>query len=626
MAIYHFSTKPVSRKHKSSVAVSAYINAEKYTDERTNRTFDYSNKKGVLDSQCYAFDENNNRVRLKNTTLWNASEQAEAKNKRQDSARTAREYIVAMPHELFKNDIATGVNCITDFCDKLAQKYNVAVEFALHDQDYDDQGNGNKNYHFHLITTTRAVTFDDQNNIVFGKKTAFEMSDSELKKIGEKRTKDQLIDIRKLWADVANKYLEKHDFDERIDHRTLKEQGLNRKPKIRLSMADSEKEKHGTRTKAGDYNRAIDQYIALKQELAEIEKSLKKYKVLERFERFGDTSNISEQSELFFEVFADDDDDDFYNTASAETLVFKPKTAPAPTTPVENNNAKNEAVERPAPMPPKQKEVIKNNDNKAKEVLATKATAPALDKKPQAQAQPSPGTTTPPQKTPIAEPPKQAKTAQQQALQTKPTPPTPPRPLKDDRAEDKAPVKPPIAQDGKLPPKAIDRKVIDLFNFKCFAQYFYFKNMQMTASNIKNHLANKLPIFFVAKHEADRLQREHEPNVRTQHQAQHERHFTSDLQQTIYDSLRYHCESKTTHEINQEHPLFKDYTSLKIGEFTAKYKLKLDDDSKADIDRRHAQLNELEQPPQPQEQAEKEKPQLTPNESAKLKGQSIKLN
>ncbi len=316
------------------------------------------------------------------------------------------------------------------------------------------------------------------------------------------------------------------------------------------------------------------------------------------------------------------------NTASAETLVFKPKTAPAPMPPQQKNNAKNEAVERPAPMPPQQKEVIKNNENKAKEVLATKAptaTAPASLDKPQAQAQPSPGLTA--QKTPTppkAEPPKQAKTAQQQALQTKQTPPQPPRPsIKQDRAEDKAPVKPPIAT--QEPPKAIDRKVIDLFNFKCFAQYFYFKNMQMTASNIKNHLANKLPIFFVAKHEQDRLQREHEPNVRTQHQAQHERHFTSDLQQTIYDSLRYHCENKTTHEINQEHPLFKDYISLKIGEFTAKYKLKIDDDSKADIDRRHEQLTALEQPQAQEQKHEQEKPQLTPNESAKLKGQNIKF-
>lgn len=195
--------------------------------------------------------------------------------------------------------------------------------------------------------------------------------------------------------------------------------------------------------------------------------------------------------------------------------------------------------------------------------------------------------------------------------------PTPPQPQVQEKAE-----RPPIQP--VEPPQATDRKVIDLFNFKCFAQYFYFKNMQMTASNIKNHIANKLPIFFVAKHEADRLQREHEPNVRTQHQPMYEKHHTSDLQQTIYDSLRYHCENKTTHEINQEHVFFKDYSTLKMGEFTAKYKLNIDDDSKADIDRRHVQLNELEQPLQ---QAEQEKPQLTPTatNTEQLKGQNIKF-
>lgn len=617
MAIYHFSTKPISRKHKSSVAVSAYINAEKYKDERTSRTFDYSNKKGVLDSQCYAFDENNNRVRLKNTTLWNASEQAEAKNKRQDSARTAREYIVAMPHELFKNDIATGVNCITDFCDKLAQKYNVAVEFALHDQDYDENGNGNKNYHFHLITTTRAVTFDSENNLVFGKKTAFEMSDSELKKIGEKRTKDQLIDIRKLWADVANKYLEKHDFDERIDHRTLKEQGLNRKPKIRLSMADSEKEKVGIRTKAGDYNRAIDQSIALKQELAEIEKSLKKYKVLERFERFGDTSNISEQSELFFEVFADDDDDDFYNTASAETLVFKPKTAPAPMPPQQKNNAKIEAVERPAPMPPQQKEVIKNNDNKAKEVLATKAptaTAPASLDKP--QAQPSPCTTTPPQKTPTPPPP-QAKTAQQQPLQTKPTPPQPPRPLKDDRAEDKAPVKPPIAtQEPPQPPQlaqeqkpltAYDRPINAYYDILATHKRSFAK--QNDISTVKKLYPSDEPIYLNYVNEKGSI-------------SLNKGKQKTDLHFEIYKRFR-EVADKTTSEIKRTSELVKNYMTLSVNQFVNRYGIELTANDKKDIESkdRLLKIDDFKN-----NYVEKEKPQLTPNESAKLKGQSIKLN
>ena len=591
MAIYHFSTKPVSRKHKSSVALSAYINAEKYTDERTNRTFDYSNKKGVLDSQCYAFDENNNRVRLKNTTLWNASEQAEAKNKRQDSARTAREYIVAIPHELMEKDKKEGVKCIANFCDKLAQKYNVAVEFALHDQDYDEHGNGNKNYHFHLITTTRAVSFDSENNLVFGKKTAFEMSDSDLKKMGEKRTKDQLIDIRKLWADVANKYLEKHNFDERIDHRTLKEQGLNRKPKIRLSMADSEKEKNGERTKAGDYNRAIDQSIALKKELDEIEKSLKKYELLEKL---GDTtSKISEKSDLFFEVFADDDDDDdFYNTASAETLVFKPKTAPAPMPPTQNNNAKNEAVERPAPI---QKEVIKNNDNKAKEVLATKApTATAI--KPQT----SPGTTTPPQKTPIAEPPKQAKTAQQQALQTKPTPPQPPRPLKDDRAEDKAPVKPPIAteppqqaQEQQKPLTAYDRPINQYYDILATHKRSFAK--QNDISTVKKLYPSDSPIYLNYVNEKG--------NVSLNKGKQ-----TTDLHLEIYRRFR-EVADKTTSEIKRTSELVKNYMTLTVNQFVARYGIELTANDKKDIESkdRLLKIDDFKN-----NYVEKPKPELTP--------------
>ena len=608
MAIYHFSTKPVSRKHKSSVAVSAYINAQAYTDERTNRTFDYSNKKGVLFSACYAIDENNQRRKLKNTELWNASEQAEAKNKRQDSARTAREYIVAIPHELMEKDKKEGVKCIANFCDKLAQKYNVAVEFALHDQDYDSDGVGNKNYHFHLITTTRAVSFDSENNLVFGKKTAFEMSDSELKKIGEKRTKDQLTDIRKLWADVANKYLEKHDFDERIDHRTLKEQGLDRKPKIRLSMADSEKEKDGIRTKAGDYNRAIDQSIELKQELAEIEKSLKKYKVLERFERFGDTSNISEQSDLFFEVFADDDDD-FYSFADVKTLPIKAPTSPAPTTPPKENNAKIEAVERPAPTSKPIINEVKNNENKAKEVLATKApTAPALDKKPQAQLSPglaTQNTPTPPK----AQPQQQAKTAQQQPLQTKPTPP---QPQPQSRAGDKAPVKPPIAtqepppQEQQKPLTAYDRPINQYYDILATHKRSFAK--QNDISTVKKLYPSDEPIYL--NFQADK------GSISLNKGKQ-----KTDLHFEIYKRFR-EVADKATSEIKRTSEVIRNYMSLSVNQFTARYNIELTDSDRKDIESkdRLLKIDDFKN-----NYVEKEKPQLTPSESA-LKRQNIKFH
>ena len=336
---------------------------------------------------------------------------------------------------------------------------------------------------------------------------------------------------------------------------------------------------------------------------------------MERFERFGDTSNISEQSELFFEVFADDDDDDFYNTASAETLVFKPKTAPAPTTPVENNNAKIEAVERPAPMPPQQKEVIKNNDNKAKEVLATKApTATALDKKPQAQAQLSPGLTTQNTPTPpIQEPPKQAKTAQQQPLQTKPTPPQPPRPLKDDRAEDKAPVKPPIAtqepppQEQQKPLTAYDRPINQYYDILATHKRSFAK--QNDISTVKKLYPSDEPIYL--NFQADK------GSISLNKGKQ-----KTDLHFEIYKRFR-EVADKTTSEIKRTSELVKNYMTLTVNQFVARYGIELTANDKKDIESkdRLLKIDDFKN-----NYVEKPKPELTPTNESALKGQNIKLN
>jgi hypothetical protein len=249
----------------------------------------------------------------------------------------------------------------------------------------------------------------------------------------------------------------------------------------------------------------IAEQNAIRKELQEVEKQLSLY---------VSNSSITHES-----IFDDDDDDDLlvqftdnkekddnapkiFKTVKPTVTPPKPqKTAPTPVAPVENNNAKNEAVERPAPTITPQKEVIKNNENKAKEVVATKApTAPALDKKPQAQLSPglaTQNTPTPPK----AEPPKQAKTAQQQALQTKPTPPTPPRPTTQDRAEDKAPVKPTItqeptqqqAQEQQKPLTAYDRPINQYYDILATHKRSFAK--QNDISTVKKLYPSDSPIY-----------------------------------------------------------------------------------------------------------------------------------
>ena len=153
------------------VAVSAYINAKSYTDDRTGMAFDYSKKSGFLYSYAYAIDENNKRVKIDNLELWNKAEQAE---KRKD-ARVGREYIIAIPHELMqKGKRKQGLECVMEYCDKIAKRYGVAIEFAIHDQD-----ENNKNFHAHILTTTRKASFKN-GELVLTEKSDLELSDKKL--------------------------------------------------------------------------------------------------------------------------------------------------------------------------------------------------------------------------------------------------------------------------------------------------------------------------------------------------------------------------------------------------------------------------------------------------------------
>ena len=560
-------------------------------------------KKGFLYSYAYAIDENNKRVKLDNQELWNKAEHAE---KRKD-ARVGREYIIAIPHELMqKGKRKQGLECVMEYCDKIAKRYGVAIEFAIHDQD-----DNNKNFHAHILTTTRKAIFAN-GELVLTEKSYLELSDKKLRQLGKKTGKEQITSLRKLNADVSNKHLAKNGFDERVDHRTLDAQGIDRLPKLHLTRAEMELEKRGKKTKKGDYNRLIAEQNAIRKELQEVEKQLSLY---------VSNSSITHES-----IFNDDDDDDdllvqvtdnkekddnapiIFKTIKPTVTPPKPqKTAPAPTTPPKENNAKNEAVERPAPTVETPKQPIKNNDNKAKEVLATKAPTT-----PPPQAQPSPGTTTPPQKTPIAQPLQQPKTANREPLQTKPTTPTPPR---NDRAEDKAPVKPTITQEPPQPPQlaqeqkpltAYDRPINDYYDILATHKRSFAK--QNDISTVKKLYPSDEPIYLNYVNEKGSI-------------SLNKGKQKTDLHFEIYKRFR-EVADKATSEIKRTSEVIRNYMTLTVNQFTARYNIELTDADKKDIESkdRLLKIDDFKN-----NYVEKEKPQLTPSESV-LKGQNIKLN
>jgi MobA/MobL family len=234
VAIYHASIKPVKRAEgRSATAAAAYRAAEKILDRSTGQTFDYTRKRGVehkeivLSTQAAKADINWPRNRQ---DLWNAAEAAE---KRKD-ARVAREYELALPHEVTKQQRAELTRA---YALEIANRYNVAVDFAIHKPHREGD---TRNYHAHVISTTREVTPTG-----LGRKADPELAEADRRKKGLTSGPVEVTYMRARWEAIANDYLREHGYDARIDHRSLKDQGIDREPTTHLGPAVTEMLRRG---------------------------------------------------------------------------------------------------------------------------------------------------------------------------------------------------------------------------------------------------------------------------------------------------------------------------------------------------------------------------------------------
>ena len=80
-------------------------------------------------------------------------------------------------------------------------------------------------------------------------------------------SEEQLIEWRKAWADVTNRYLERYGHDERIDHRSHADRGLTEQPTIHEGVVARALEKKGIISDRCEINRQIKADNALLREL-----------------------------------------------------------------------------------------------------------------------------------------------------------------------------------------------------------------------------------------------------------------------------------------------------------------------------------------------------------------------
>ncbi len=211
MAIYHLHAGFVSRSTgRSSVQSAAYICGEKLYEKRREKIADFSKKAEEVAVTNTLFPENS---KYRDICVWNAIENFEdryaeehfkteqTRENYKSSAQTASTIVVALPNEL---SVETNKELLEEFINTRFTSRGLITTYAIHQKE--------GNLHAHLITTRRAI---DENG------------EFQKRKDREICTKSAILENRKLWADLANKFLEREGFSERINEKSFADLGIN---------------------------------------------------------------------------------------------------------------------------------------------------------------------------------------------------------------------------------------------------------------------------------------------------------------------------------------------------------------------------------------------------------------
>ncbi|MGP4668604.1 Ti-type conjugative transfer relaxase TraA [Agrobacterium pusense] len=197
---------------------------------------DFTRKEGVEHIEIVLPDGLSADWAFDRSALWNAAEFAE---KRRD-ARVAREFEIALPHELLPEGRLKAARA---FAQDLANRYGAAVDFAIHSP---SEHGDIRNHHAHVLMTTREV-----GRTGLGEKTYLEHKNARLLANGMATTDMQLRDIRQAWEGIANRQLQREGLDVRIDHRSHIERGLELSPTEHMGVHASQMQQQGLTVERG---------------------------------------------------------------------------------------------------------------------------------------------------------------------------------------------------------------------------------------------------------------------------------------------------------------------------------------------------------------------------------------
>jgi len=243
LAEYRLSANIIGRSAgRSSVAAAAYRAGIQLHDERTGLDHDYTRKRGVLHTEILAPDNAPDWMKDR-AKLWNAVEAVE----RRKDAQLSREIQLSLPHEL---DAEQNQKLALSFIQTHFVDQGMIADVAIHAPDR--QGD-QRNIHAHVMLTLRELTGDGFAS----------------KKNREWNKKDNLGTWRAAWADHQNEEFQRLGMEQRVDHRSYEDRGIDKEPTQHLGPVANDMEKKGKSSRIGDENRERQQRNAERAALAQ---------------------------------------------------------------------------------------------------------------------------------------------------------------------------------------------------------------------------------------------------------------------------------------------------------------------------------------------------------------------
>lgn len=283
----------------SAVGYAAYIGGEKMRDEETGRIYNYRRKTEVAFKKLFLPECAKGKFQTEEE-LWNSAQ----KQEKAKDARLALSLILPIPNEL---PLEAVKEIIDQFGTYLMEKSGGAVKLALHWKA--------GNHHLHAVMTERAFketgewdlkerkvyamrpkiengnyVYDEDGNAVMERVPMLEPDPDhpgQMRQVVNRKDRNRKMwkrvtvksnpvnsptffpELREEWAEINNKFLTE---ERKMDPRSYKEQGLEKKPGKHLGPSAAALERKGIKTYRGDYNRAVAQENEEREEVKNIKK------------------------------------------------------------------------------------------------------------------------------------------------------------------------------------------------------------------------------------------------------------------------------------------------------------------------------------------------------------------